>query len=91
MPAPIAEQILSVLKEGLGLWKTFIATRQEAYNRQQDKKQVAAIEMAEKHIFNADELVAKLKIKYPDIMKDKMFSKPIDKMAYYRRKFFKFH
>ena len=35
---------LALLKEGLELWKTFIATRQEAYNRKQDKKQERAID-----------------------------------------------
>ena len=43
----LPEQILAVLKEGLSAWKTFIATRQEAYNRSKDKKQEKAIQIAE--------------------------------------------
>lgn len=41
---------LALLKEGLELWKTFIATRQEAYNRKQDKKQERAIQAGEEAI-----------------------------------------
>lgn len=42
--------IVDMVKEGLSLWKTFIATRQEAYERKQDKKQVACIEAGENYI-----------------------------------------
>lgn len=89
MPVPVADKILDVLKEGLGLWKTFIKTRQEAYNRQQDKKQVAAIEMAEKYIFQNDKLLEKLRDLKLD--EDKVFTQDFKKLAYWRRKFFKFH
>lgn len=44
---PLAERILKVFEEGLGAWKTFIATRQEAYNRKKDKQQEKAINIAE--------------------------------------------
>ena len=43
----MADKILALLKEGLSAWKTFIATRQEAYNRQKDKEQEKAIRYAE--------------------------------------------
>ena len=42
-----ADKILELAKEGLSAWKTFIATRQEAYNRKKDKEQEKAIHHAE--------------------------------------------
>ncbi len=42
-----AKVIAGAVKEGLALWKTFLATRQEAYNRRKDKKQEKAIQYAE--------------------------------------------
>ena len=47
MAIPLAESIVSAVKEGLSAWKTFIATRQEAYDRKQDKRQERAINIAE--------------------------------------------
>ena len=47
MPTSLATTIAAAVKEGLSLWKVFIATRQEAYNRKKDKKQEKAIEIAE--------------------------------------------
>jgi len=44
--------IASAVKEGLELWKTYIATRQEAYERKMDKKQRKAIEYAERFILH---------------------------------------
>ena len=86
MSVPLAEQIVSLFKEGLSAYKTYLATRQEAYNRQQDKKQVRAIESAEKFIFNSDALVAKLsdddKIKY---------RKELANMVHFRKRFFHYH
>jgi len=41
------DAIAGAVKEGLSLWKTFIATRQEAYNRRQDKAKDKAISIAE--------------------------------------------
>ena len=49
MPGQITA-IANVVKEGLSLWKTFIATRQESYNRQMDKNKRAAIDCAEQFI-----------------------------------------
>ena len=46
----VANQILGVVKEGLELWKTFISTRQEAYNRKQDKKKEKAIQAGEEAV-----------------------------------------
>ena len=39
--------IASAIKEGLSLWKTFISTRQQAYERKKDKQQEKAIQIAE--------------------------------------------
>lgn len=46
----LADRVLDLLKEGLGLWKTFIATREEAYQRKRDKQQEKAIQEGEKAI-----------------------------------------
>jgi len=43
----LANTIAGAVKEGLSLWKTFIATRQDAYDRKQDKRQERAIHVAE--------------------------------------------
>lgn len=51
------KDIAGAIKEGLSLWKTFIATRQEAYERKQDKKQVKAIEMGEQYILQNKHLM----------------------------------
>ena len=53
---PLAERILKVFEEGLGAWKVFIATRQEAYNRKQDKRQERAINIAEQSYQKVSEL-----------------------------------
>lgn len=50
MGVKTTDQILALLKEGLGLWKTFIATREEAYNRKKDKYQERAIQAGEQGI-----------------------------------------
>ena len=39
--------IAGAIKEGLSLWKSFIDTRQDSYNRKQDKRQERAIQIAE--------------------------------------------
>ncbi len=39
--------IAGAVKEGLSLWKTFIATRQQAYERKMDKRQEKALNIAE--------------------------------------------
>lgn len=46
--ANTAQAIVAAVKEALDLWKTFIATRQQAYERKMDKRQEAAIRYAEK-------------------------------------------
>lgn len=46
--ANTAQAIVAAVKEALDLWKTFIATRQQAYERRMDKRQEAAIRYAEK-------------------------------------------
>jgi len=91
MPIPIAEQILGVVKEGLGLWKTFISTRQEAFNRQQDKKQAAAIEAAEKFIFEVDKVLVRVEDEYPDIVKEKEVKAGLKLMAHFRKRFFHYN
>lgn len=52
----IPEQILKLAQEGLELWKVFISTRQEAYERKMDKRQVMAIEWAERAFRRIGEL-----------------------------------
>ena len=46
MSSPIG-QIAAAVKEGLSLWRTYISTRQQAYNRQKDKRKDLAIRYAE--------------------------------------------
>lgn len=50
----VARTITEAVKEGLSLWKTFIETRQEAYNRKKDKEQEKAIGYAEESFMVAD-------------------------------------
>ena len=52
----LADKILAVLKEGLGAWKTYLATREEAYKRSRDKRQRKAIEWAERGFLRIKEL-----------------------------------
>jgi len=85
MAVPLAERIMKVVEEGLGLWKTFIATRQEAYERKQDKNQVKAIEAAEKGFFAMDALLNKLNLD------EKEFRKDLKLIARYRKHFFHYH
>lgn len=91
MPVPYAERVMKLLEEGMSLWKTFIATRQEAYNRKQDKKQVKAIEFSEKYIFANDKLIESLKNLSPKAMQGKTIKKRLKTVAYYRTKFFKYN
>jgi len=55
--------IAQTIKAGLDLWKTFIATRQEAYTRQMDKKKSQAIDAAEKYILEDMKLKGNLSVK----------------------------
>jgi len=86
MGVPLADSILKVLNAGLEAYKTHLSTRQEAYNRKADKKQVMAIEKAEKLIFEVDELVNRLKQEHPDAYKTEL-----GQIAHFRAKFFKYH
>jgi len=78
-----ADKILDLLKEGLSAWKTFISTREAAYNRKRDKEQVAAIEAAEKYIFTNEALKA--------ATEDKEIRKIQQRLSYWKIRFFKFH
>ena len=49
--------VAGAIKEGLSLWRTFIATRQEAYNRKKDKNQEKAINLAEQAFSKANEYI----------------------------------
>jgi len=89
MAIPLAEQIIALCKEGLSAYKTFLATRQEAYNRQQDKQQVRAIEAAEKLIFEVDEIVLRLKIRGLD--KEEAFTGLLRQFVHFRKRFFHYH
>ena len=44
------------VKEGLELWKTYIATRQQAYERKMDKRQEKAIQYAEQSFESMNEM-----------------------------------
>jgi len=44
------QDAMGVLKEGLSLWKKYIETRQEAYERKMDKERRKCIEYAEQFI-----------------------------------------
>ena len=48
--------IAQSIKAGFDLWKTFIATRQEAYNRKADKKKNTAIDAGERFMLADDKL-----------------------------------
>ena len=54
-PNPI-ESIAKAIEEGLSLWKTFIATRQQAYDRSMDKKMRRAINAGERIALRVKEL-----------------------------------
>ena len=68
--------IASMVKEGLSLWKTFLATRQEAYNRQMDIKKSKAIENGEKYILTNKNLNLdpKKKQKLLDVYEKRFFA-----------------
>lgn len=83
MTMPLVESIIGLCKEGLAAYKTYLSTRQEAYNRQQDRKQIKAIESAEKYIFESDKLLAKIG--------DDKYCEEVNKLIYWRKRFFKFH
>jgi len=87
MAVPLAESILKVFEKGLDAYKTHLATRQEAYNRKQDKKQVKAIEAGEKGFFAADRLVTSLKLKGWDT--NVLFKDDIKDLKKHRARFFK--
>jgi hypothetical protein len=80
MPGQVTA-IANAIKEGLALWKTFIATRQEAYNRQQDKRKRMAIDVAEKYIMVNDELLRETN--------GNRKKKLVSLLDHWKRKFFK--
>lgn len=86
-----ADKVLDLAKEGLSLWKTFIATRQEAYNRKRDKNQVNAIESSEKLIFEVDNLIDIIRMKYPEDMKEQPIKGALGQIAHFRKRFFKYN
>ena len=51
-----ANAIASAIKEGLSLWKTYLSTRQEAYERKMDKRKAKAIEYGERIVLRVQEL-----------------------------------
>ena len=46
----LVEVIAQTVKEGLSVWKEYLSGRQEAYERNMDKKKVKAIDIAEEYI-----------------------------------------
>lgn len=83
--------IAGAVKEGLELWKTFIATRQQAYERKMDKRQEAAISYAEK-AFDKMGLVFEFIYKNVDIPEKKQAEfKRLKELIYkYKDKFNKY-
>ena len=73
--------LMKVFEEGLKAWRTFISTRQEAYNRQMDKRKRLAIDCAEKYILLNKDWRAEQDAKERNRINSKM--------AYWERKFFK--
>ena len=73
------DTIVGLVKEGLELWKVFISTRQEAYDRKMDKRQKAAIAEGEKAVNLLSDIFTYLYFK--DIFKDDK------KMAGYKRSY----
>ena len=82
MPGEI-NAIAKAIQEGLSLWKTFIATRQEAYYRQQDKRKSLAIDAAENYIILNEEI--------NNCQDEKERNKKISKLDYWKVRFFKFN
>jgi hypothetical protein len=79
----MGEQIAAAIKEGLSAWKTFIATREQAYQRKRDKDQERAINAGEQYIFTNEKEKAE---KDPD--KKRRLQK---KLSYWKKKFFHYH
>ena len=79
----LANQIVSLVKEGLGAFKTYLATRQAAYERKQDKNQIRAINAGEQYILTNDKLKAE---------KDPKQIRKLQKyLSAWKIKFFKYH
>ena len=89
MPVLVAS-VIAIVKEGLSLWMVFITTRKFAYNRQLYKRQVKAIESAEKYIFQVDSLIAYLNLD-PSAKEDKKVGSALKDIARYRKRFFHYH
>ena len=83
MSVPLAEKIIALCKEGLEAWKTFISTRQEAYERKKDKQQVKAIDTAEDYILLTKELL-------PSLDQNK-FKKELRRLEKYEKRFFDYN
>ena len=75
--------IAQTITAGFNLWKTFIATRQEAYNRQMDKRKREAINTAEKYIHQDDKL--------EHTTDEKLIKAIKKKKTKWRQRFFKFN
>ncbi len=80
MPAQVTA-IVKAIEAGFNLWKTYISTRQESYNRQMDKRKRLAIDYAENFI--------RLFKDYKHTTDNKEKDKINDKMAYFEKKFFR--
>lgn len=75
--------IAQTIKAGFDLWKTFIATRQEAYNRKMDIRMRKAIDAAEKYILADNQ--------YEGASTDKEKSTLRKVKASWRERFFKYN
>lgn len=89
----LAETITQAVKEALVLWRTYLETRQEAYNRSRDQRQVKAIQAAEAVFIRVDldildELIKKSNLKELD--KLELFEMT-DAFRKEKRRFFKYN
>jgi len=79
----LADQIVGLFKEGFGAYKTYLATRQAAYERKKDKDQIRAINAGEQYIFTNEKLRA---------AKDPKQIRKLQKyLSSWKVKFFKYH
>ena len=83
------KDILTLANKALDAWKTYLATREKAYQIHLDKKKEAALHMAECYFEKAEGLVELIKDLIPKDKKSR-FDFFVSKMNKYKRKFNKY-
>jgi hypothetical protein len=53
----VTNGFLKTFEAGLSAWKTYLSTRQEAYERKMDKKKEKAIQLAEEIFYDVDKFI----------------------------------